>query len=144
MKSRFFALLRMTAILLLVTRHSSLVTLSAQEPPPASSAPSVKSADAVPVDDEFMEMYSDYALLVQEIERINNATGTITIPQSLRSLRTRAQAKEKKMQAWIDAHKVLPGSKFDVQGKRFVAPVVQKSEVRSQKPEEKAKAGGPQ
>lgn len=120
--------IRNLAILFLIC---SVVTLHGEEAKTIAKTeiPSKPGAPAalpqtVALDDEFTELYGDYALLVQEIERIDNATGTITIQQSMKALRTRAQAKEKKMQAWIDAHHVPPGATLDMQGRRFIAKAV--------------------
>jgi hypothetical protein len=104
---------------------------------PPKPAESLKYADTVALDPEFIELYGDYALIRQEIERIETATGQVTIPQSLRDLSTRAQAKEKKIQVWIKAHQVGTGWILNWQDKRFEAPAKEQS---AEKPKEKAEA----
>jgi len=102
-------------------------------PTPAATAP-------VALDAEFTELYGDYALLRQEIERIETATGQVTIPQSLRDLAARAQAKEKRMQAWVNAHHVGAGWVLNWQDKRFEEPAKkQESGVRNQESGENPK-----
>ena len=112
--------------LLLLSAFCLLPFAFPQSPPKADAPKSVESAKSadtpVALDAEFVELYGDYALIRQEIERIETASGQVTIPQSLRDLSTRAQAKEKKMQVWIVAHHVGAGWVLNWQDKRFEAP----------------------
>jgi hypothetical protein len=96
-----------------------------QEPPTAKpDMPATTAIKPVPLDSEFEELYGDYALLLQEINRIETATGQITITLPVTELRARAISKEKKMQAWVDAHKVGRGWVLDWQKKEFHEPDV--------------------
>ena len=94
-----------------------------QEPSTAKpELPATSAIKPVPLDSDFEELYGDYALLLQEINRIETATGQITITLPVTELRARAVSKEKKMQAWVDAHKVGRGWVLDWQKKEFHEP----------------------
>jgi hypothetical protein len=107
---------------------------AAKPPVSVGAPPAAPAAKPVALDPEFEELYGDYALLLQEIDRLESATGQVVITLPLRELRGRALAKEKKMQAWVEAHKVGRGWVLDWQKKEFHEPE-KKAEVGSRQSE---------
>jgi hypothetical protein len=113
---------------------------AATSPEPLQEDKKTKEAKAqapVAADAEFFELADDWNLVNFEIARIERASGTVEMPDSLLNLRERSKAKAAKLQKWIKDHGV-DGWRFDAAGKQFLPPVAAEPK-KDEKPAEAKK-----
>lgn len=130
------------AICILVLALLGCAAGMAKEKKTEAKKPAAETKPAAPIagDAQLQEFIADYQLIENEIGRIENATGEVTIAVSAANLRERAKVKAAHIRDWTKEHGVPDGWAYDPATNRFLPPALPSpKEAEKEKPAAEAK-----